>query len=159
MNRYTNGEVVHGDTSVPAGKPYKTPGGRVVYGGGGITPDIFVGVDSAKLDKNISALYTRGTLQNFIYRYYVNNAGFFSKFKDPLSFSTQYDFGPAEWKQLQAFAARDSISLVSVPAKDMTETLQRMETLMARQIWRYQGFYEVNNRSDKVIQKALEVLK
>jgi carboxyl-terminal processing protease len=42
VERFHNGEVVKGDTSKPAGKAYKTPGGRTVYGGGGITPDVFV---------------------------------------------------------------------------------------------------------------------
>jgi carboxyl-terminal processing protease len=158
-NRYSNGELIHGDTTTPVGKPYKTPSGRIVYGGGGITPDIFVGADSGKLDKTISSLYTKGTLQNFIYRYYVSNMGSFSKFKDPVSFSSQYSFGESEWNQLKTFAAKDSIDLAKVPAKDKAETLERMETLMARQMWRYEGFYEVYNQTDKIVQKALEVLK
>lgn len=157
--RYTNGELVHGDTTAPLGKSYKTPSGRTVYGGGGITPDIFVGADTGKLDKNISLLYTKGTLQNFIYRYYVNHIDRFNRFKDPAAFSNQFDFGETEWQQLKTFAAKDSINLDAVPQKDKTETLQRMETLMARQIWRYEGFYEVYNRTDKAVQKALEVLK
>lgn len=159
LDRYTNGEIVHGDTAKHNGKPYKTPGNRIVYGGGGITPDIFVGIDSGKVDKTISSLYSKGILQNFIYRYYVNNAGLFGQYKDPLAFSRQYDFGENEWKQLQAFASKDSVNLSAVTPKDKTETLERMETLMARQIWRYEGFYEVNNLTDKVIAKALEVLK
>lgn len=159
MDRYTNGEILHGDTSKHIGKPYTTPGKRIVYGGGGITPDIFVGMDSGKLDKNISLLYTKGTLQNFIYRYYVNNIDQFKQFKEPVDFSKQYEFGENEWKQLETFASKDSITLSAVPAKDKAETLRRMETMMARQIWRYEGFYQVNNLTDKVILKALEVLK
>jgi carboxyl-terminal processing protease len=158
-NRYNSGELVHGDTAVPVGKPFKTPGGRTVYGGGGITPDIFVGVDSGKLDKNIASLYTKNTLQNFIYRYYVSNINTFSKFKDPEGYYSQFSFGENEWKQLNSFAMKDSINLQNVPQKDKMETLERMKTMMARQIWRYEGFYEVNNQTDKAVKKALEVLK
>jgi len=46
-----------------------------------------------------------------------------------------------------------------VPAKEKAETLERMEVLMARQIWRNEGYYEVNNLSDKTVKKALEILK
>ncbi|MCE3281558.1 MAG: family peptidase [Chitinophagaceae bacterium] len=159
LNRFNNGELIHGDTSLPTGKQYRTPGGRVVYGGGGITPDIFVGADTSRLDKNVSSLYSRGILQNFIYRFYVNNRATFDRYKDPASFTNQYDFGKAEWEQLSAFAARDSVSLASVPEKDRVELLKRMELLMARQIWRYEGYYEVNNLTDKAVKKALEVLK
>lgn len=157
--RYSNGDLVHGDTVAPAGKPFKTPSGRIVYGGGGIAPDFFVGVDTGKMDKNISSLYTKGTLQNFIYRYYVNNMSAFSKFKDPSSFATEFNFGEQEWQQLSSFATRDSINLSTVSQKDKMETLQRMKTMMARQIWRYEGYYEVSNQNDKAIKKALEVLK
>ncbi len=158
-NRYSNGELVNGDTTVPASKPFKTPTGRLVYGGGGISPDFFVGVDSGKMDKNITSLYTKGTLQNFIYRYYVKSMPAFSKFKDPASFATQFNFGEAEWQQLNSFATRDSINLSTVSQKDKNETLQRMKTMMARQIWRYEGYYEISNQNDKAIKKALEVLK
>jgi carboxyl-terminal processing protease len=158
-NRYNSGELLRGDTSIPAGKAYKTPAGRTVYGGGGITPDVFVGVDSGKLDKNISALYTKNTLQNFIYRYYVSNMGTFNKFRDPAAYYSNFRFGENEWRQLTNFAARDSIRLQDVPANDKAETLERMKTMMARQIWRYEGFYEVNNQTDKAVKKALEVLK
>jgi carboxyl-terminal processing protease len=158
-DRYINGEVIHGDTVAPVGKAYKTPKGRTVYGGGGITPDIFVSADTGKVDKSISKMYQKGTLQNFIYTYYVSNMNFFKKFKDPVSFANQYSFGETEWSRLQEFAARDSASLQNVPAKDKALVLERMEELMARQIWRMEGYYEVNNLTDETVKKALEVLK
>lgn len=157
--RYTTGELVYGDTIAPVGKAFKTPGGRTVYGGGGITPDIFVGVDSGKMDKNIAALYNKGTLQNFVYRYYVNNLPVFGQYKDPATFYRQYTFGEAQWAALTAYAAKDSVYLATVPAKDKAETMERMRTMMARQIWRHEGYYEVNNQTDKAVKKALEVLK
>jgi len=157
--RYTTGELVNGDTAAPAGKPIKTPGGRTVYGGGGITPDVFVGLDSGKMDKNITELYYKGTLQNFIYRYYVENMPVFSKYTNPAAFYSQYNFNETQWKQLTSFAAKDSINLQSVPVKEKTETLERMKAMMARQIWRYEGYYETSNQTDKAVKKALEVLK
>ncbi|WP_315821765.1 S41 family peptidase [Paraflavitalea speifideaquila] len=45
--RFHNGEMLKGDTSTNhSGAAYKTPKGRTVYGGGGITPDIFIPFDT-----------------------------------------------------------------------------------------------------------------
>ncbi|MFT4023939.1 MAG: S41 family peptidase, partial [Flavihumibacter sp.] len=49
VNRYRHGELVNADSSLksPHGKEYTTPGGKKVFGGGGITPDFFVSADTA----------------------------------------------------------------------------------------------------------------
>jgi carboxyl-terminal processing protease len=75
--------MVKGDTSKPAGKAYKTPGGRTVYGGGGITPDVFVPYDTTHMDPLMVKLYYKGTINNFVYRYYLNNRNYFNNIKTP----------------------------------------------------------------------------
>ena len=47
LNRFHDGELVKPDLSAVKGKPFKTPKGHLVYGGGGITPDIFIPFDTA----------------------------------------------------------------------------------------------------------------
>src|SRR6476469_9027278 len=47
MDRFHNGEVLKGDTTKKSGPAFRTPKGRIVYGGGGITPDIYVPFDTA----------------------------------------------------------------------------------------------------------------
>jgi carboxyl-terminal processing protease len=49
LHRYTNGSLLRNDTSDHNGKVYITKGGRKVYGGGGISPDLFVPADSTEL--------------------------------------------------------------------------------------------------------------
>ena len=39
------------------------------------------------------------------------------------------------------------------------DVLQRFQILLARQIWRTEGYYEVSNENDPMIKKALEELK
>lgn len=63
--RFHNGEVVKGDTSKPSGKAYKTPAGRTVYGGGGITPDVFVPFDTTHMEPELLKMYYKGTIGNF----------------------------------------------------------------------------------------------
>lgn len=159
VSRWHNGELVKADTVKPAGKSYKTPAGRMVYGGGGITPDIFVPYDTTKLDTALAAMYYKSTMNNFVYRLYLQDTQKFKAYKTPEDLYKQFNPGETEWKQLVDFAAKDSIRLSGASAKDKDLLLKTIQLMMARQIWRTQGYYEVQNKTDKTIASALEVLK
>ncbi len=159
IERFHNGEVVMGDTSKPSGKAYKTPAGRLVYGGGGITPDVFVPFDTTTQPKEITRLYMKGTLNKFVYNYYMQNKSYLQSFKSPVDFAKQFTAGEKEWQQLAQAAQKDSINLSTVPAAAKTDMLKRLQALIARQIWRTEGYFEVNNIGDPMISKALEAVK
>jgi len=159
VNRYHDGELVIGDTSKPKGQSYKTPNGHLVYGGGGITPDIFVAYDTTTQPQSVIQLFTRGTIRNFIYNYYIEHRDQLQQFKSPDQLAKQFKMGEPEWGQLQSFASRDSIDLKKVAPEAKNFVLHQMENLLARQIWRSEGYYEFANASDPIIKKALEVLK
>jgi len=159
IDRFHNGEVVVGDTTTPTGKAYKTPAGHLVYGGGGITPDVFVPFDTSAQPKAITELYYKGTLNKFIYRYYIQNKHMFDDFKSPEALQQSFKPGEEIWQQLQGFAAQDSINLSGVSTAAKQDILKRIPAFMARQIWRTEGFYEINNATDSAVQKALAIIK
>jgi len=162
MKRFRSGEVVHGDsTSNHTGPAYKTFGKdhRTVFGGGGITPDIFVGFDTTTLDKNITTLYMAGTISRFIYSYYIQHPSLFQAYKTPAEFVAGFHGDDQLWNNLVSYAARDTIDLHAIPSKDKEVLQHRIKALMARQIWRTEGYYEVSNTYDPVVQKALDTLK
>jgi len=161
MERFHDGEVLHGDTSTNhRGPAYKTLGKekRIVYGGGGITPDIFIGFDTATLAKSITALYIGGTLNRFIYTYYIQHLPTFQAFKTPADFIAKFHDDDKVWKSLTDYASRDTIDIRSISPNDKEELRHRIRALMARQIWRTEGYYEVSNAYDPVVNKALEVV-
>jgi carboxyl-terminal processing protease len=159
IERFHNGEAMHGDTSTThPGPVYKTPAGRVVYGGGGITPDVFVGFDTNRISKNITSLYVNGTLSNFIYEYYIYHLPEFRKFKDAADFSTRFNKGEEVWKDLGNYVRKDSISLGGLSAADKALLQTRIKALLARLIWRSEGYFMIMNQSDPVMKKALELL-
>jgi carboxyl-terminal processing protease len=153
--RFHNGEVVKGDTSKPKGKAFKTPGGRIVYGGGGITPDIFVPFDTTRMEPNLMKLYYKNTMANFVYHYYIDNPSLFAGITSSKELSIKFMPGQKEWNSLVSFAKKDSVELSGVSQKDKNALLQRMQTLMARQIWRTEGYFEVINKTDSTVLKAL----
>jgi carboxyl-terminal processing protease len=162
MNRFHDGEVLHGDTSTRhTGQAYTTlgPQKRTVYGGGGITPDIFVGFDTSTLSRNMTSLYISGTLNRFIYTYYIQHLPAFQSFNGPTDFIAGFHDDEKVWNALTVFAARDTIDLKSVTPRDKTTLQRQIRAMLARQIWRAQGYYEVINAYDPAFIKALDVIK
>ncbi|WP_431214890.1 S41 family peptidase [Puia sp. P3] len=162
MKRFHDGEVLHGDTSSQhAGPAFKTlgPQKRTVFGGGGITPDIFVGFDTSTLSKEVTTLYIDGTLSRFVYTWYTQHIPSFQNFKSPADFISGYHDEDRLWNALVSFAEKDTVNLRNVPTKDKTVLQHRIKALMARQIWRTEGYYEVSNAYDPAVAKALETVK
>ena len=157
LNRFHNGEVLKGDTTKKSGPAFRTPKGRIVYGGGGITPDIYVPFDTASIGRAATQLYVKGTLNNFIYTYYISHKNQFSAYKKTTDLDS-FIAGEDEWKALKEFAVKDSVNLDKVSQKDKSAIIKRIPSMLARQMWRYEGYYEVVNKSDDFVQKALQVL-
>ncbi|MDB5195651.1 MAG: carboxyl-terminal protease, partial [Flaviaesturariibacter sp.] len=159
MDRYKNGQLVNADSiHQNLSKAYKTKGGRTVYGGGGIMPDVFVPIDTSIYTQSITKLYLDGRFNNFVYTYYFNHLKEFQQYKNPADFASRYQNSADAWSQLVAYAKKDSVNLTNIPAMDKAEVQDRIKAYLARLKWRTQGFYEVSNALDKVVQKAKEVI-
>ena len=160
MNRYHDGEMLKEDSSTVKGKAYKTPGGHTVYGGGGITPDIFVPIDTTKSTVAYTRFYFRNTLHSFVYKYYLANKAKFKKISTVAQLEQQFKPGEEEWKALKALALqKDGIDLSGVTPDEKANIFLRIQALMARQIAQTEGYYEVENNTDSTVKKALEILK
>ena len=71
--RYQHGEFFSGDSIRHEGPEYHTANGRVVYGGGGITPDIFVGEDTTNVTSYYKEASMSGLILQFAYEYVDEN--------------------------------------------------------------------------------------
>ena len=146
-------------TNADTGRQYKTMAGRIVYGGGGITPDIYVPSDTTRSDSNLVRVI-RGSIPNSAaYRILLNNPSVDKQFKSPDAFVRSYSISQSDWETLTALAAKDSISLSSLKPNDIAYLQLTLKASIARLIWRNEGYFEVYSQSDKAIQKALEWLK
>jgi carboxyl-terminal processing protease len=155
-DRYHSGLLDKPDSSVLKGKKFKTPGGHILYGGGGITPDIIVPIAASLQDTLIMQLYLSNTLSNFVYELYKNNRTYFTAFKTPQEFDAKFYPGNVEWNAFVAAAAKDQIVANKVSVAGKTYLLQTIKVLMARQIWRSEGYYQLLNRTDSTVAKALQ---
>ncbi|MEO8584325.1 MAG: S41 family peptidase [Flavitalea sp.] len=157
LERFHNGEVTTDTVQVAKGHAFKTNSGRVVYGGGGITPDIFVPLDSTGFKGDLSPLFANQNFGKFIYEYYIHNQAFFNKFKNAADFSAHFVPDENTWKTLEDYIADNDIRLSEFPAKDKNEIGKRIKAWMARQLWGMSGYYEVSNLYDLTVQRARQV--
>jgi carboxyl-terminal processing protease len=158
-NRFHDGEVYSQDSiHVDSSKRYKTQAGRLVFGGGGITPDVFVAMDSGSSGLTTARLYYKGTISDFAFQYYMQNKTALSAYKTPVDFSGRFMVSDTDWQTLSDMASRDSIRFI-VAGKEKDDLALRIKASIARQVWRNEGFYEVMNTTDPVINKAIQVLK
>ncbi|MEO6327984.1 MAG: S41 family peptidase [Ginsengibacter sp.] len=159
-NRYHYGEELFADSIKHTnGKAYKTETGKTVYSGGGITPDVFVAIDTVDYNAEMAKALIKGTLNDFVYKNYLVNKSAFAVYKSPLDFEKNYSIDTGTWNNLNSYAAKDSVNLKSLGPKEISSLTKQIKILTARQIWRNEGLFEVSNAEDTLVKKALEVLR
>lgn len=82
MSRYEHGEFFSQDSIKHTGPKYHTSKGRVVYGGGGITPDIFVPEDTTGFTSYYKQATMSGLILQFAFTYTDDNRPKLNNFKE-----------------------------------------------------------------------------
>jgi len=159
MNRYHDGELMKADSAKQGGPSFKTPAGHIVYGGGGIMPDIFVAVDTSRLNNVMAKLYYKNTLSSFVYRYYMQHKASFKDAKTSADILAAFNPASNVWNQFAVYAVKDSIQLEHTTDKDKAAICSSLQALMARQILGTEGYLEVLNKTDKTVLKAVATLQ
>lgn len=76
--RYENGELRSADSiKVDDSLVYKTPKGKIVYGGGGIIPDVFVPLGSSQMDGWVNTLMDSGFMSFYVFEYLDSHRGLY----------------------------------------------------------------------------------
>lgn len=160
LNRFKDGEMVSADSIKHINeKKYSTASGKILYGGGGITPGVFVPFDTSLFTKPIMNIMVNGTLTKFVYKNYLRNAKQFREFLNPKQFNKNYEVSNQTLKDLKAYAQQDSVNLDINNQAEKSILEREIKIMTAREIWRTEGYYEVNNQYDSTVEKALELMK
>lgn len=160
-NRYEHGEFFASD-SIHLNKDveYRTLGGRKVYGGGGIMPDVFVPNDTVGISSYYINVLNAGLLQKFAFQYADRRRAVLSK-ADTLD-----DFLrllPSDDELLQQFVAFASAN--RVPARwyyiNISQRLivNYLKALIASDTLGRETYYQVTNKDDTTVQRALLELR
>ncbi len=159
--RLERGEYYHADSiHFPDSLKYKTDGGRTVYGGGGIMPDIFIPVDTAYNSKLYTNLVRKGALNRFTTDYSLKHRDAIkAQYGDFDSFNKDFVVGQDLVDGLKAAAKEAKVEWNDEQfARSEKFILLQMKALIARNVWETQQYYQVMASSDPGIMKALEIL-
>jgi len=160
-NRLVNGELTVADsTHFPDSLKFVTPGGRVVYGGGGITPDVFVPLDSTYLNAILGELTYTGIIRQYSFNYIDVKRKEFEKYKDGKDFVKKFQVSDAMVTELLGMAKAEGITVTSANQKKLSAELKnRVKAQFARHLYDDNTMYQVLLESDKDFKKAMEISK
>ncbi len=157
--RIENGELYTADSiSVDEKERFVTAGGKVVYGGGGIVPDVFVPLDTTAYSEFHRQLINTGLLREYAVDYATTNRSQLNRFDTAKKFREQFAFASSTYADLVKLSKEKGID-VSDADKGRSEVLNNLKALIARSKWNGEGFYLIINEEDKTIQAALETLR
>ena len=138
---------------------YKTMGGRTVYGGLGIMPDVFIPRDSTVMNSYYNSVMSKGYVQEYAAYYTDINRSKLQKFE---SYSELNDYLKMQPLLLNLVSYADSKGIRRRPylineSRDLLESLLR--GFIVRHFWGYDGYYPVYLESDEVVNSAVELLE
>ena len=145
MKRFQNGELESKDSiKVTDSLKYKTPAGKIVYGGGGIVPDVFVPLDVSGITRYVNQVSNEGLLSDFAFKYADKERGKLKKYKTFEFYTQAFEIKPAVFKEFIDFCTRNKVPRIEREIKK-SETLIKfyLKALIARNIWNNEGYYSV----------------
>lgn len=161
-NRYKDGELFADSMfSYPDSlKFYTKNANRLVYGGGGIMPDIFVKLDTTWVSDYYSDVVGKGIVNQFALTYVDNNREMLNKnYTDEVSYEKGFNIDAALWKQFFAYAEKDSVPYNEEQFKQCETKLSTfLKASIARNLYGFESFWYVYNTKDEAYLKALEAL-
>jgi carboxyl-terminal processing protease len=156
-NRFENGELDAAENiKLKDSTEYFTSNGRVVYGGGGIIPDVFVPIN--QIYKNDDYLVASSHIVEFVYALLDKKRATYTEIKLD-DFVNNFELDDASYNDFIDFCQKEDAGINRDSLKDITPELkQRIKSRIARNIYGLKGYYRVRNESDPMILETLEIL-
>lgn len=157
--RYMHGEFDSADSIKQIDSlKYETVGGRVVYGGGGIMPDIFIPRDTSGVTSYLSNVLNSGTLYMYALEYSDKNKKEFQKYKNYKELWSYLKTQPLV-SDFTNYAAGKGIrkrpNLIAISGRIMENQIQ---AYIIRNFFDEDGFYPVFLSDDVTLKRAVSAL-
>ena len=157
--RYQHGEFFNQDSIKHVGPAYHTTLGRAVYGGGGITPDIFVPEDTLGMTSYYKQAAMSGLILQFAFNYTDNNRQKMQQFKELLELES-YLKKQNMVEQFATYANSHGLQRRNLLIRKSHTLLERyIDSRVIYNMLDEQAWNQYLNADDNVIKKALEVFK
>ena len=159
MNRYQHGEFFSQDSIRHTGPAYHTNNGRTVYGGGGITPDIFIPEDTLGMTSYYKEASMTGLILQFAYNYTDENRTKLSSFTDVWEME-RYLKGQNTVEKFVSFADKNGLKRRNLMIQKSYKLLERfVNSRIIYNILNEQAWTEYLNRDDPAIIETLRLFR
>ena len=153
----TNPDSIHFNDSL---KCYTLKKNRVVYGGGGIMPDVFVPLDTLQYTKLHRSLAAKSLIINANLKYIdKERKNIVAKYKDFDDFNANFNIPETVITDLYAEGEKQKITAKDEAEKaKTTEAIKlQLKALVARDLWSMTEYFRIMNESNHIVQAALKV--
>ncbi len=153
--RYRNGELIHADSiKVADSLKYETPKGKVVYGGGGIIPDVFVPKDTSIAHETLLYVARSGFMSYFVFEYLEKNRAYFKG----MTFEDFRNNFLIDDKLAEKFVEYAKFNEAQIDLSGYTEELKRtLKANLAQQLYGPNEYEIIINETDPMIQKVMQL--
>lgn len=159
-DRYSNGELLNQDSiKLDKTKQYKTPEGKTVYGGGGIMPDVFVPIDTARANAYLNKIFYSGAINTFAFEYADKNRAKLKQFGSAKNYIDKFEITTAVLEEFYTYCASKDLPLNLKMKEKTNEALKPyLKAFIGRDVFDKDAYYPILNQKDKCILKAADVL-
>ncbi len=159
VTRYQHGEFFSQDSIKHTGPAYHTRLGRIVYGGGGITPDIFVPEDTLNITSYYKEAAMSGLILQFAFTYTDNNRQKMKQFEEMLELA-DYLKKQNTVEQFATYANSHGLQRRNLMIKKSHNLLERyINSRIIYNMLDEQSWNQYINQDDNVISATLKVFK
>jgi carboxyl-terminal processing protease len=163
--RYLNGEFQHADSiKLPDSlKFYTMIKNRLVYGGGGIMPDVFVALDTTDITDFYSSLIRGGHVNSYSLEYVnTNREQLKKKYPDVKAFIANFNTDASFMEGFFSYVSKEDPKLMfDQQAYDISgKSIRiRIKSNIAQDLFGYSESYQIFNELNEVVQKATMLYK
>lgn len=155
LERYENGELRSADSiKVADSLKFKTPLGKVVYGGGGIIPDVFVPKNIDYEIQNLNYLLRSGDMRMFIFEKLEEDRPYYNSLSLE-EFQNEITISDASVEDFISYAKIRGINLRAERYKEVYKSY--LKATMAKQLFGNNAFEQMVNQDDAIIQKVISI--
>jgi len=139
---------------------FRTSAGRIVFGGGGITPDIVVPMQLGEQFVFFNQAANKGLINRFAFNYSDRNRAALMRFANADAFVTNFTISQGILNDFLGFARAEGLSIPSqVHPESLALIRQNLKALIGRNIFGAEAFFPVLLQRDQTFTKAVDVLR
>ncbi len=162
LERFNHGELMHEDSiqHIDSLKTKTLRLGRTIYGGGGITPDRFVALDTTENTKYYRAVMAKGLINRYVISYVDRNRkNILEKYPTSDDFVKNFNVSDQEVEELLKMADAEKIERDPEEAA-LSDPLFKLfiKGLIGRDVYDNATYYKVYNTHDPIYNEALRLI-